>query len=52
MFDNFPPIPDAVPLPFYPLVLKLVVCVLIATCYCSFDYCCSSFVISPEDRVC
>ena len=27
MFDNFLPIPDAESLPFYPLVLKLVVCV-------------------------
>ena len=27
MFDNIPPIPDAESLPFYPLVLKLVVCV-------------------------
>ena len=26
MLDNFLPIPDAEPLPFYPLVLKLVVC--------------------------
>ena len=26
MFDNFLPIPDAASLPFYPLVLKLVVC--------------------------
>ena len=26
MFDNFLPIPDAESLPFYPLVLKLVVC--------------------------
>ena len=25
MFDNFQPIPDAESLPFYPLVLKLVV---------------------------
>ena len=28
MFDDFLPIPDAESLPFYPLVLKLVVCVL------------------------
>ena len=28
MFDNFLPIPDADSLPFYLLVLKLVVCVL------------------------
>ena len=27
MFDNFLPIPDAEFLPFYPLVLKLAVCV-------------------------
>ena len=26
MFDNFLPIPDAESLPFYPLVLELVVC--------------------------
>ena len=26
MFDNFLPIPDAESLPFYPLVLRLVVC--------------------------
>ena len=28
MFDDFLPIPDAESLPFYTLVLKLVVCVL------------------------
>ena len=28
MFDDFLPIPDAESLPFYPLVLKLVVCVI------------------------
>ena len=28
MFDNFLPIPDTESLPFYPLVLKLVVCVV------------------------
>ena len=29
MFDNFLPIPDAESLPFYPLVLNLVVCVCV-----------------------
>ena len=28
MFDDFLPIPDAESLPFYPLVLKLVVCAI------------------------
>ena len=31
MLDNFLPIPDAESLPFYPLVLKLVVCVSLPT---------------------
>ena len=31
MFDDFLPNPDAESLPFYPLVLKLVVCVSLAT---------------------
>ena len=32
MFDNFLPIPDAESVPFYPLVLKLVVCVPLSGC--------------------
>ena len=32
MFDDFLPIPDAESLPFYPMVLKLVVCVTIIDC--------------------
>ena len=35
MFDNFLPIPDAESLPFYPLVLKLVVRVCVCTSSCA-----------------
>ena len=33
MVDNFLPIPDAESLPFYPLVLKLVVCAILVMGY-------------------